>query len=195
MWQLEEEYWHYVSTGDIDAYVKLSARGLRRLAVLRVETARKGDIGKWVRDIRDNKWKLTYQLKPLEMQEFGGNTVVVHYAAEYVYDYGDGTQSGVDLWRKFTYMTRLATAGRSLAACAPPRSRSRRRACKDPADAVVVGAEPHGAGLLVVHHVANGAAHVVRRDELPALRVEGDQLLVGPALRDPSRPSPSWVSA
>ena len=56
-----------------------------------------------MRDIRDNKWKLTYQLNPLEMQEFSGSTVVVHYAAEYAYDYGDGTRSGIDIWRKFTH--------------------------------------------------------------------------------------------
>jgi hypothetical protein len=28
--------------------------------------------------------------------------VLVHYAAEYVYDYGDGTKNCVGLWRKFT---------------------------------------------------------------------------------------------
>jgi hypothetical protein len=27
----------------------------------------------------------------------------VHYAAEFAYDYGDGTKSGVGLWRKFTH--------------------------------------------------------------------------------------------
>ena len=97
VWQLEEEYWRYVSTGDIDAYVKLWHEDFVGWPCFEWKPARKGDIGKWVRDIRDNKWKLTYQLKPLEMQEFGGNTVVVHYAAEYVYDYGDGTKSGVDL--------------------------------------------------------------------------------------------------
>ena len=74
---------------------------------------RKGDIGKWVRDIRDNRWKLTYELKPLDIQEFGDDTIVVHYAAEYVYDYGDGTRSGVDLWRKFTH-TWMKTGGRWL---------------------------------------------------------------------------------
>jgi hypothetical protein len=39
--------------------------------MLRRTPARKGDIGKWVRDIRDNRRTLTYQLKPLEIQEFG----------------------------------------------------------------------------------------------------------------------------
>jgi ketosteroid isomerase-like protein len=103
VWQLEEDYWRYVSTGDVDAYVKLWHEDFVGWPCFEWKPARKADIGKWVRDIRDNKWKLTYQLKPLEMQEFAGDTVVVHYAAEYVYDYGDGTKSGVDLWRKFTH--------------------------------------------------------------------------------------------
>ena len=71
MWQLEEDYWRYVSTGDVDAYVKLWHDDFVGWPCFEWKPARKGDIGKWVREIRDNKWKLTYQLKPLEMQEFG----------------------------------------------------------------------------------------------------------------------------
>jgi ketosteroid isomerase-like protein len=103
VWQLEEDYWRYVSTGDVDSYVKLWHEDFVGWPCFELTPARKGDIGKWVRDIRDNQWKLTYEPKPLEMQDFGGDTVVVHYAAEYVYDYGDGTRSGVGLWRKFTH--------------------------------------------------------------------------------------------
>ncbi len=103
VWQLEEDYWRYVSTGDLDSYVKLWHDDFVGWPCAEWEPARKGGIGKWLRDIRDNKWKLTYQLKPLGIQEFGGDTVVVHYAAEYVTDYGDGTRSGVGVWRKFTH--------------------------------------------------------------------------------------------
>jgi hypothetical protein len=56
-----------------------------------------------VRDIRDGHWNLTYTFKPLATHEFGDDSVVVDYAAEYVYDYGDGTRSGAGLWRKFTH--------------------------------------------------------------------------------------------
>jgi hypothetical protein len=38
-------------------------------------------------------------LKPLAVKSFG-NVVIVHYAAEYVYDYGDGTKSGAGIWRR-----------------------------------------------------------------------------------------------
>jgi ketosteroid isomerase-like protein len=111
VWQLEEDYWRFVSAGDIEAYVKLWHDDFVGWPCFEWSPARKGDIGKWVRDIRDNHWKLTYQLKPLEIQEFGGDTVVVHYAAEYVYDYGDGTRSGAGIWRKFTH-TWMKTEGR-----------------------------------------------------------------------------------
>ena len=103
VWQLEEDYWRFVSAGDVDSYVKLWHDDFVGWPCFELNPARKGDIGKWVRDIRDNRWKLAYQLKPLEMQAFGDDIVVVHYAAEYVYDYGDGTRSGAGLWRKFTH--------------------------------------------------------------------------------------------
>ena len=103
VWQLEEDYWRFVSAGDVDSYVKLWHDDFVGWPCFEWKPARKGDIGKWVRDIRENRWNLTYQLKPLDIQAFGDHTVVVHYAAEYVYDYGDGTRSGAGLWRKFTH--------------------------------------------------------------------------------------------
>lgn len=103
VWQLEENYWRFVSAGNVDSYVKLWHDDFVGWPCFEWNPARKEDIGKWVRDIRDNGWKLTYQLKPLEIQAFKDDIVVVHYAAEYVYDYGDGTRSGAGLWRKFTH--------------------------------------------------------------------------------------------
>jgi ketosteroid isomerase-like protein len=103
VWQLEEDYWRYVSAGDVESYVELWHDDFVGWPCHELHPAGKGDIGKWVRDVRDNRWKLTYSLKPLAIQEFGDDVVVVHYAAEYVYDYGDGTRSGAGLWRKFTH--------------------------------------------------------------------------------------------
>ena len=62
----------------------------------------KDGVGKWVKDIHDNQLKLSYELKPLAAQSFG-EVVVVHYAAVYAYEYGDGTTSGSGIWRKFTH--------------------------------------------------------------------------------------------
>ena len=103
VWQLEQDYWRYVSTGDVDAYVKLWHEDFVGWPCFELEPKGKADIGSWVRDIREKQWKLTYELKPLANQAFGDDVVVVHFAAEYVYDYGDGTRSGAGLWRKFTH--------------------------------------------------------------------------------------------
>lgn len=82
VWQLEEDYWRYVSTGDVDAYVKLWHDDFVGWPCFEWNPAGKNDIGTWVRDIRDNHWKLTYNLKPMAIQQFRDDTVVVHYAAE-----------------------------------------------------------------------------------------------------------------
>jgi ketosteroid isomerase-like protein len=92
-----------VSTGDVDAYVQLWHEDFVGWPCFELEPKGKADIGSWVREIRDKQWKLTYVLKPLANQSFGDDVVVVHYAAEYVYDYGDGTKSDAGLWRKFTH--------------------------------------------------------------------------------------------
>jgi len=44
---------------------------------------------------------LTYELKPEAVQLFG-DVAIVHYAAAYVFDFGDGTTKGDGEWRKFT---------------------------------------------------------------------------------------------
>lgn len=111
VWQLEEDYWRFVSAGDVDAYVKLWHDDFVGWPCSEASPARKGAIGKWVREARDNKWKISYELKPLESQAFGADIVIVYYAANYAYDYGDGTVSGVDLWRKFTHTWKKTPGG------------------------------------------------------------------------------------
>lgn len=102
VWQLEEDYWRYVQAGDVESYVKLWHDDFVGWPCFSKSPSDKAGIGNWVRDIRDNRWKFTYSLRPLAARTFG-DVVVVHYAAEYVYDYGDGTRSGAGLWRKFTH--------------------------------------------------------------------------------------------
>lgn len=102
VWRLEEDYWRYVQEGNVDAYVELWHEDFVGWPCHSKAPSDKSGIGNWVREIRDNRWKLDYTLRPLEARTFG-DVVVVHYAAEYVYDYGDGTRSGAGLWRKFTH--------------------------------------------------------------------------------------------
>ena len=107
VWQLEEAYWRYVKAGDVDNYVKLWHDDFVGWPCHSKVPSDKGGIGTWVRDIRDNRWGFSYRLEPLAVRTFD-DVVVVHYAAEYVYDYGDGTTSGSGLWRKFVHAWKKA---------------------------------------------------------------------------------------
>ena len=102
VWLLEEDYWRYVQAGDVETYVQLWHEDFVGWPCHSKTPSDKSGIGSWVREIRDNRWKLDYTLRPMDARTFG-DVVVVHYAAEYVYDYGDGTKSGAGLWRKFTH--------------------------------------------------------------------------------------------
>jgi ketosteroid isomerase-like protein len=102
VWKLEEDYWRYVQAGDVDSYVQLWHEDFVGWPCFSKTPSDKSGIDNWVREIRDNRWKFSYTLRPLAARTIG-DVVVVHYAAEYVYDYGDGTSSGAGLWRKFTH--------------------------------------------------------------------------------------------
>lgn len=102
VWQMEETYWRYVSSGDVEAYVALWHDDFVGWPCFSWMPTGKANIGNWVEEIRDNHWTLTYDLRPEAVQLFG-NVAVVHYAAEYVFDYGNGTKKGEGDWRKFTH--------------------------------------------------------------------------------------------
>jgi len=102
VWKLEEAYWRYVKAGDVEAYIALWHDDFVGWPCFSWTPTDKAGVGNWVREIRDNRWTLNYTFRPLASRTFG-HVVVVHYAAEYVYDYGDGTRSGAGLWRKFTH--------------------------------------------------------------------------------------------
>ena len=102
VWQMEETYWRYVSAGDVEAYVNLWHDDFVGWPCFSWTPTGKANIGSWVEEIRDNHWTLTYDLRPEAVQLFG-DVAVVHYAAEYVFDYGNGTRKGEGDWRKFTH--------------------------------------------------------------------------------------------
>lgn len=71
VWQLEEAYRRYVQAGDVDSYVTLWHEDFVGWPCFSRTPSDKGGIGNWVRDIRDNRWKLTYTLRPLAARTFG----------------------------------------------------------------------------------------------------------------------------
>jgi len=62
VWKLEEQYWRYVQSGDVERYRRLWDEGFRGWPCKNQHTATKAEIGNWVRDIRDQKIKLGYSL-------------------------------------------------------------------------------------------------------------------------------------
>ena len=110
VWQMEETYWRYVQAGDVDAYLTLWHPDFVGWPCSTSEPSDKSKIGDWVRAIRDDHVKFTYQLQPKAVRVFG-DVGVVQYAAQFVSEYGDGTRSGAGVWRKFTH-TWLKTDGR-----------------------------------------------------------------------------------
>lgn len=102
VWQMEESYWQLVAAGEVEAYVALWHDDFVGWPCFSWTPTGKANIGSWVEEIRDNHWTLTYELRPEAVQLFG-DVAVVHYAAEIVYGYGDGTSKGKGDWRKFTH--------------------------------------------------------------------------------------------
>jgi ketosteroid isomerase-like protein len=102
VWQMEENYWRIVASGDPEGYMALFHADFIGWPCTSETPKGTANSSAWVEEIRDHQWTLTYQLKPEAVQLFG-DTSVVHYAAEYVFDYGDGTTKGAGDWRKFTH--------------------------------------------------------------------------------------------
>lgn len=105
VWQLEESYWRVVAAGDVDGYSSLFHEDFVGWPCTSDTPKGTADSSAWVKEIRDNDWTLTYKLRPEAVQLFD-DVAVVHYAAEYVFDYGNGTQRGAGDWRKFTHTWR-----------------------------------------------------------------------------------------
>lgn len=102
VWQMEEIYWRDVQAGDVEHYLTLWHDDFVGWPCVASEPASKSSIGGWVKDIRDQRLKLTYELRPKAVRVFG-DVAIVQYAAEYVTEYPDGTKSGAGIWRKFTH--------------------------------------------------------------------------------------------
>jgi hypothetical protein len=102
VWKLEETYWQFVKAGDVDHYRTLWHDDFIGWPVLRMDADRQG---------RRRQMGQRHSRQSLEVELFAQTSRrevirrrgVVHYAAEYVYDYGDGTTSGAGIWRKFTH--------------------------------------------------------------------------------------------
>lgn len=105
VWGREELYWRLVKAGDVEKYRQLWDDNFRGWPCKNQHTADKTEIGNWVRDIRDQKVKLTYSLTQEGAAAFG-DIVVIYYRTPMIYEYADGRVEGKDRSYKFTHTWR-----------------------------------------------------------------------------------------
>ena len=105
VWAREQQYWHFVQTGDVDNYRALWDDGFRGWPCKAQHPATKATISDWVRDIRDQKVVFTYTVTREGAADFG-DIVVVYYQTPMVYQYPDGRVVDRDRVFKFTHTWR-----------------------------------------------------------------------------------------
>jgi hypothetical protein len=102
VWALEDAYWRYVETGDVERYETLWHEQFIGWPCWRQQPVRKANIGDWVREIRDQKLKVKTVLTRHGAQDFG-SVVVVHYSFTRVDTYPDGRVKGEGDLSKITH--------------------------------------------------------------------------------------------
>jgi hypothetical protein len=102
VWALEDDYWRYVETGDVERYETLWHEKFIGWPCWRQQPVRKANIGDWIREIRDQKLKVKTTLTRHGAEEFG-STVVVHYSFTRIDTYPDGRVKGEGDLSKITH--------------------------------------------------------------------------------------------
>src|SRR5262245_42353753 len=105
VWRREELYWQYVKAGDVENYRTLWDENFRGWPCKNQHTATKSEIGNWVRDIRDQKSRLTYSLTFDGAADFG-DIVIVYYETPMMFEYPDGRVVDKEKIFKFTHTWR-----------------------------------------------------------------------------------------
>lgn len=102
VWALEDDYWRYVKAGDVESYVKLWHEKFIGWPCGRDHPMGKAKIGDWVREVRDKKIAVSYDLTREGAEDFG-SVVVVHYRVTRVDTYPDGRVEGRGRESKITH--------------------------------------------------------------------------------------------
>ena len=102
VWALEDDYWRFVRSGDVESYVKLWHDKFIGWPCDQDHPKRKASIGDWVRDIRHKKISVSVALTQEGAEDFG-DVVIVHYRFSRVDTYPDGRVEGQGRERKITH--------------------------------------------------------------------------------------------
>jgi hypothetical protein len=96
---MEEAYWRYVKSGDVESYLSLWHEDFVGWPCLTTHPMSKENIGDWVRQVRDEQIAVTYDLRREAVESFGG-VVVAYYATPMVYTFPDGrTEYEGQVWK------------------------------------------------------------------------------------------------
>lgn len=104
IWTLEDAYWRHVRDADVEGYLGLWHEdfiGWPCTADSR-HPVRKDAAGAWIRNIREQKLRLSVALQREGSQGFG-DVIVVHYSTPVITEHPDGRVTGQDSLYKFTH--------------------------------------------------------------------------------------------
>ncbi|HLF45637.1 MAG TPA: hypothetical protein VI548_04395 [Chitinophagaceae bacterium] len=102
VWELEIKAWSFAKAGKVKNYEALFHNQYVGWPCGYPQPATKSTIGDWVRNIRDNQAKLTYDLK-FESAEDYGKIVVIVYSTQIATEYPDGRTWGMPGRFKITH--------------------------------------------------------------------------------------------
>jgi hypothetical protein len=102
VWAREADYWRFLKAGDVDAYVSLWHESFIGWPCGQEHPKRKASIGDRVREVRDKRINVVYELTREGAEDFG-NVVVVHYQFTRVDTYPDGRVDGRGVLSKITH--------------------------------------------------------------------------------------------
>jgi len=102
VWRMEESYWEIVQARDFEGYLRLWHQDFVGWQCAEPEPGGVDHIGDWVKDLRDERVEVSYELRREAVQSFGA-AAVVHYAVRWTFEYPDGRIEGDETWRKITH--------------------------------------------------------------------------------------------
>lgn len=104
VWKLEEAYWRYVKTLDLQSYRTLWHENFVGWPSVEQAPVEKSKIGNWIQSRTDRGQTLhRYELSRQAVRQFGDDIVVAHYLVMYVWIDKAGKLDGDGQWSRITH--------------------------------------------------------------------------------------------
>jgi len=103
VWGMEEQYWHYVQSRDVEGFSTLWHDGFRGWPATSQTVITKDSVTGWILTAKKNGYVMTScLLHPKSVQLFD-NVAIVLYAVSYVWKHNDGSLEGTGRWFKIIH--------------------------------------------------------------------------------------------